>query len=280
MRAERSQSTKENGDLTVEFGQSYMPVVSWRLVDYHVHSTQSVDGRSSVDEMCSRAIELKLDEIGFCEHVDFEPDDPGFGFFDYRRYSEAIDLARSKYADKLTIRKGVEIDYSREYEYQIRTWLEDKDFDFLVGSIHYVDHIALDLRRELDMPPHAAARKYYAKVRQAVDTRLFNVIGHFDFIRSYISGGSDLASMASDIIDMAFERMISNSVHLEINSRRKLDRDPFPSRRLILRYLDKGGELFSFGSDAHSARSLGTGITQSMDLLRSLRPKAVHSLFD
>jgi histidinol-phosphatase (PHP family) len=257
-----------------------MPVVSWRLVDYHVHSTQSVDGRSSVDEICSRAVELKLEEIGFCEHVDFEPDDPGFGFFDYRRYSEAIDRAGARYADRLTIRKGAEIDYSLESENQIRTWLEDKDFDFLVGSIHYVDHIALDLGKEIDIPPRAVVSKYYTKVRQAAESRLFNVIGHFDFIRSYIPSGYDLASIASDIIDRAFERMVSNGVHLEINSRRKLDRDPFPSRRLILQYLDKGGELFSFGSDAHSTRSLGVGIRQSMDLLRSLRPKAVHLPFE
>jgi len=250
------------------------------LVDYHVHSTHSVDGRSSIDEMCRRAVELRLAEIGFCEHVDFEPDDPGFGFFSYERYSEAIDLARSKYADELTIRKGVEIDYSHTYENQIRTWLEDLEFDYRVGSVHYIDHIALELHRKPTMPPETAVTKYYMKIKHAAESRLFNVIGHFDFIRSYTSLESNKASTASDSIDAALERIVANKMHLEINSRRRADREPFPSRRLIQRYLDKGGELFSFGSDAHSAQLVGAGIVQSMDLLHSLQPKAIHILFE
>ena len=257
-----------------------MSDLSRRLVDYHVHSTQSIDGRSSVDEMCRRAVELNVMEIGFCEHVDFEPTDAGFGFFNYKRYSEAIDQARSKFANELTIRKGVEVDYSEEYEIHIREWIEDKDFDFLVGSVHYIDHVAFDLQRKLTMPPEVAVRKYYEKIRQAAESRLFSVIGHFDVIRSYIPPGCDPASTASDIIDIALERMIANRVHLEINSRRRENQEPFPSRNLILRYLDKGGELFSLGSDAHSAERLGIGITQAMDLLRNLKSKAVHLIFE
>jgi len=257
-----------------------MAEVSRGLVDYHIHSTHSVDGRSSIDEMCRRAVELRIVEIGFCEHVDFEPGDPGFGFFSYERYSESIDLARSKYADELTIRKGVEIDYSRTYENQIRAWLEDLDFDYRVGSVHYIDHTALELRTKLTMPLETAVTKYYMKIRHAAESRLFNVIGHFDFIRSFTPSRSNEASAVSDIIDGALERTVANRVHLEINSRRRADREPFPSRRLIQRYLDKGGELFSFGSDAHSAQLVGAGIAQAMDLLRSLEPKAIHTPFE
>jgi histidinol-phosphatase (PHP family) len=60
------------------------------LVDYHVHSTFSCDGRSSINDLCEKAIELKFREIGFSEHVDFDPSDEGFGFFDYENYQSAI----------------------------------------------------------------------------------------------------------------------------------------------------------------------------------------------
>jgi histidinol-phosphatase (PHP family) len=230
--------------------------------------------------MCRRAVQIGLAEIGFCEHVEFEPTDPALGFLDYERYSETLDHARSQYAAELAIRKGVEIDYGPAHEAQIREWLDGKDFDFLVGSVHYVDHIAFDIRGRLRMPPEMAIQKYYTKVREAVESRLFDVIAHFDFIRSYISADGDHTLSASDIIDGIFERMIANRIHLEINSRRRADREPFPSKRLISQYVDKGGGLFSFGSDAHSVERLGTGIAQAMDLLRSLRPKAVHVLFE
>ena len=256
-----------------------MSTVSGRFVDYHVHSTQSVDGRSSVDDMCRQASKLGLSEIGFCEHVDFEPDDPGFGFFDYERYSKAIDIARSKYSERLLIRKGVEIDYSPAYETQIREWIRDRSFDFSVGSVHYIGHTAFDLRMELPISPEYVVSEYYTKIRQAVESRLFSVIGHFDLVRSYVPPESNQTSTASDLIDAALERIVAGKVHLEINSRRRSNQEPFPSRRLIQQYLDKGGERFSFGSDAHSTHQLGIGVAEAMNLLKSLRPKAIYVLF-
>lgn len=251
-----------------------------RQVDYHVHSFHSIDGRSSIDEMCSRAIEVGLSEIGFCEHMEFEPEDSGLGFLNYDRYSEDLEQARSKFENRLTIRKGVEIDYSRPHEHQIKEWLTGKEFDFLAGSVHYVDHIAFDLNRDLKMEAEEVIQKYYNKVRQAAESRLFDVIAHFDFIRDYVSSNHDPLSIASDEIDSAFEQMITNRTYLEINSRRRADREPSPTRRLILRYLDKGGECFSFGSDAHSAQKVGTGISQAVELLRSLSPRKIHILFE
>ena len=69
----------------------------WRLrmrfVDYHVHSNHSCDGKSSIPEMCQKAVELRIEEIGFSEHMDFEPKDWGYGFFNYERYSSEIEAA-------------------------------------------------------------------------------------------------------------------------------------------------------------------------------------------
>lgn len=256
-----------------------MSAVSRGFVDYHVHSTQSVDGRSSVDDMCRQAMKLGLSEIGFCEHVDFEPDDPGFGYFNYERYTKVIDTARSEYSERLLIRKGVEVDYSPEYENQIREWVKDKSFDFLVGSVHYIGHIAFDLRMELPINPEDVVKEYYAKIKRAVESRLFNVIGHLDFVRAYVPSESSQTSTASDLIDSVLEGIVTERMYLEINSRRRNNREPFPSRRLIQRYLDKGGERFSFGSDAHSTRQLGIGIAEAVGLLKSLRPDALQVLF-
>lgn len=256
-----------------------MPNATGRLADYHVHSNHSIDGESSIDEICNRAIELRMAEIGFCEHVEMDPDDPWYSFLDYDRYSEALDIARSQYEGELIIRKGVEIGYNRTYERQISEWLEGKHFDFLVGSVHTVDHNPFDLDGKLGMPPDTAVQRYYVHVKDAVESKLFDVIGHFDLIRDYLPPQIDPVSPVSDIIDTIFERMIANQTHLEINSRRKTDREPFPFRRLIQRYLNKGGERFSFGSDAHSAEHVAIGISQATDLLHSLGPKTIHALF-
>ncbi len=250
-----------------------------RLVDYHVHSRYSIDGRSSVDEMCRQAIKLELAEIGFCEHVDFQSQDPGVGFLDYEKYSEGLDRVRSQYGGKLTIRKGAELDFSPVYSRQIRQWLDGKVFDFLMGSVHYVDDIAVDLGNSLKMHPEVAIRKYYLWVSEAAGSRLFNVIGHFDLIRREVPSGQDPIAPAQDVIDSMFSQMVSDGVYLEINSRRRTDQEPFPCRKLIQQYLKCGGERFSFGSDAHSSQHIGAGVVQAVNLVRSLRPNAIRVLF-
>lgn len=250
-----------------------------RLVDYHVHSRYSIDGRSSVDEMCRQAIRLGLAEIGFCEHVDFQPQDHGVDFLDYEKYSEGLDRARSQYGSKLTIRKGAELDFSPMYLRQIREWLDGKTFDFLMGSVHYVDDIAVDLGNGLKMHPEIAIRKYYLWVSEAAKSRLFNVIGHLDLIRREVPSNQDPIAPALDVIDSMFTQMVRDGVYLEINSRRRTDQEPFPCRRLIQEYLKCGGELFSFGSDAHSSQHIAAGVPQAMNLLRSLEPKTVRVLF-
>lgn len=254
-------------------------IVSGRLVDYHVHSKYSVDGQSSIDDLCRRAVKLGLAEVGFCEHAEFEPEDSGFGFFDYHGYSEALDQARLQYDKKLRIRKGVEVDYNHEYEAQIREFLRGKDLDFVMAGVHYIDHIAFDLNMNVAMPPEVAIQKYYTKILQAIESGLFNVVAHFDLIRDYVPLHPDSVLPAVEIIDTAFEQMVAKRIYLEINSRRKIDRDPYPSGAVILRYLAKGGELFSFGSDAHSTLQLGVGITEAMDLLHNLEPKSARIMF-
>jgi len=255
-----------------------MPSGLERSVDYHVHSLHSFDGQSSVDEMCSQASQMGLAEIGFCEHVDFTPN--GLGLVDYDRYSEDIDRARSRYGSKLIIRKGIELDYNCTYHSQIDAWLDGKKFDYLVGSNHYADHFMFESGQSLGISPDAMIRNYYTRVRDAVESRLFDVIAHLDIVRNFVPTHQDPISPAVDIVDLTLEKMVANGVHLEINSWRRTDQEPFPCSELIQRYLGRGGTLFSFGSDAHSPQKLAVGIMQARDLLLSLKPRNVHILFE
>jgi histidinol-phosphatase (PHP family) len=61
-----------------------------KFVDYHVHSSFSCDGESTIFEMCEKAVEVGLVEIGFSDHMDFDPKDWGYKFFDYNSYSSEI----------------------------------------------------------------------------------------------------------------------------------------------------------------------------------------------
>jgi histidinol-phosphatase (PHP family) len=191
-----------------------------------------------------------------------------------------IEQARREYDGRLRIRKGVEVGYCPKYEAESRKWLERKDFDYVIGAIHYIDDIAFDLRRDLGIPPNVAIKKYFAEIRQAAESGLFDVIAHFDLIRDYLSADHYQLAQATELIDAAFELMVSENVCLEINSRRSVEGETYPSRELISRYVEKGGRLFSIGSDAHSVSEFGVGVVEAMKVLNNLKSGTSHVLFE
>lgn len=58
--------------------------------DYHIHSTFSPDGKSSMEEMILRAIDLNLKEICFTDHVDYDIKYMDHFVVDYEEYFKSL----------------------------------------------------------------------------------------------------------------------------------------------------------------------------------------------
>ena len=78
-----------------------------KFVDYHIHSTFSHDGHSSLFQMCQKAVDLGIEEIGFSEHMDFEPEDWAYGYFNYKQYTHQIEQAQTVFNNQIVIQKGI-----------------------------------------------------------------------------------------------------------------------------------------------------------------------------
>ena len=98
------------------------------LVDLHVHSDCSDDGVSSITEYARRAVEMGLAEVGFCEHVDLDPRDCGYGYLEPGRYDQEIAAARA-HVSNVRLRQGIEIAYQASREDEVRAWLEGHEWD-------------------------------------------------------------------------------------------------------------------------------------------------------
>ena len=57
-----------------------------KVVDYHVHSNNSFDGKNSIEEMCKKAIEINLSEICFTEHFSVDHRDLSNHDLKYEKY--------------------------------------------------------------------------------------------------------------------------------------------------------------------------------------------------
>ena len=65
--------------------------------DYHIHSNFSPDGKSSMEEMILRAIDLNLKEICFTDHVDYDIKYMDHFVVDYDKYFESLNYYIEKY---------------------------------------------------------------------------------------------------------------------------------------------------------------------------------------
>ena len=266
------------------------------LVDYHLHSTCSVDGFSSIADYCQRASELGFVEIGFCEHADFDPRDWGYDYFDYPAFRRQIETQRERFGRSLSVRAAVEVTYQASKEQEIALFLADKRLDYVIGSVHLVEDAASltadwAMISEAEGCKHyfeqrtvqAAYRPYFAELRRAAASGLFDVIGHFDLVKRYgvsYYGPFDPAAFAYGIHDI-LKLMVDKGVGLEINTSglRQPPRETFPGLAVLKRYRQLGGEILTVGSDAHSAADLGRGIAQAVALARQAGFRAV-ALFD
>ena len=244
------------------------------LRDYHVHSLHSIDSQSTISAICQKAIELETKEIGFADHVDFDPNDSGYNFFDYNAYTQAINNARSIYDNKLIIRKGIEVDYQYCFENKLKKWAQDKEFDFIIGSVHYINHehiYQLPKKRSIE----TVIQNYVNEVLYSIRSRLFDIIGHFalDYILYLGEKKRDESNFISQAHNV-FQEMIANNMYLEINTKylRSVYKETLPSSWLIKFHAENGGQLISVGSDAHLVEEVGLEIRNVLDYLVSFNP--------
>lgn len=235
-------------------------------IDYQVHSVRSHDGRASILEQCERGLEIGLDEIGFSEHKDFDPADPVVDYFDYDAYMREIDEARRRFGDRLKIRAGVEIDYQVWFEDEIGSYLDRRPFDFVIGSVHYVD-------REMIMTPEynrtrdvqRAYRDYFAAVRDSVQSGLIDILGHLEYAnrRGIAAWGAYDPEPYRAELEALFDATIARRVALEINTAGLHQNIGFtyPCEKTAAIYTARGGSLLSIGSDAHHPDQLGYAYT-------------------
>lgn len=242
--------------------------------DYHMHTCFSSDSKAEPAAMCQRAIELGLREIAITDHVDHEPSDPNYGFFRYEDYRAALERCRDRFADRLTVRIGIELDFSTPTRDAALRFLEGKAFDFVIGSVHY-------LGRDPVFAPYFAGRttraiyeSYFREIRALVEADCCSVVGHLDLPKRYAPPTHrdydplDFWEQLGEIFDL----MVARGMGPEINTsnRRKAGGESMPTLPVIVEYVRRGGRVVTVGSDAHRPEHLATGFDDVYAGLRDL----------
>lgn len=251
-----------------------------RKMDYHLHTLHSMDGRQSMDELCQTMIERGVQEICLTEHI--EPGHPEEGadippIWDL--WLEDIRQARIKYP-MLTIRAGVEIGDNPGYEQQIEDMLADLHLDFRLLSLHLVNGRDCYWPGYFDDRTRDEAYREYAEAKAASVMRWtdFDSVSHIGYVAKFAPYQGDIRPLryedAPDAFDALLRYVIEHDKCIEVNtSGYGTTGDTLPHTSIIRRYIELGGEQFTFGSDSHDTARDYADIERAKDAVRALGGK-------
>jgi histidinol-phosphatase (PHP family) len=244
------------------------------LLDCHLHTAGfSCDSEETLQAYVDRARELGLRAICTAEHVDFSPDDYGYGYYDYGRHRAQRARVRAQPFDSLTVLIGAEVEYQQHFEPQVRGFVHAAEYDYVIGSVHFAQGQSVFEEAFYDAPEQERYQAYFYQVLHAAQSGLFDVIGHLDIVKRYgvrHYGPFDPARYA-DILDAILRACVRTGTGIEINTSgcRGPPQEPFPTLPVVRRYRELGGEVLTVGSDAHAADDLARHIPDAIALARA-----------
>ena len=249
-----------------------------RRMDYHLHTTHSMDGRQSMDALCATMVERGVQEICLTEHI--EPGHPGAGVDVppvWNVWFDEIDQMRRKYPN-LVIRAGIEIGDNPVCRKETIALLDTLPLDFRLLSLHLINGVdCYDKEKYFSGKTRRQAYREYveAKVESITSWEDFDSVAHIGYVAKYsaYTGAEQPLRYedAPDAFDTLLRDIIEKGKCLEINtSSYAMMGDALPHSTIVRRYIELGGELFTFGSDSHDTARNYADIERAKDAVRAM----------
>lgn len=221
-------------------------------IDLHNHTVRCNHATGSEEEYIQAAINAGTVVYGFSDHAPMDFDEKYRMSFDQmREYEERVRQLQAIYADKIELLLGYEVDYLPGH---MDNRVLDADVDYLIGSVHFLDKWGFDnpefIKEYEEKNIDDIWEKYFKTVKEMVETKLFDIVGHIDLIKVFkFMPTKDIMEFATPVL----EAIKKADMSIEINTAgyRKPCSEPYPSKEI----LQKAYEFeipITFGSDAHA----------------------------
>lgn len=167
---------------------------------------------------------------------------------------------------------GLEADYHPGTEYFVKRLLSGYEYDYIIGSVHYLGAWPFDNPRyagefaERDL--REVYRAYFKLVAEAARTGLFHAIGHLDLPK--VMGFRPPEGYA-DLAEEALQVIAAEGLALDVNTAgwRKKAAEIYPSPELLARAQALKIPVV-LGSDAHRPEDVAHRFADAIGILRSL----------
>jgi histidinol-phosphatase (PHP family) len=260
------------------------------LTDYHLHLRP--DGRdaeasayltqANVERYREVAEERGIAELGVSEHI--------------YRFAQALSIWRHPFweiyahddldeycafvREQTDLRLGIEADFVPGAEDRTANLLEGRDFDYVVGSVHFLREGAVDMDDYSVWDSGGSAeevwRRYFETVAEAARSGLFDIAAHPDLVKYW--SPADAANPAQQrrmpqgdlrrYYEPAVEAIAEAGIAVEVSTAglRKPAGEIYPSRAFLEMCVDAGVAV-ALSSDAHRPQDVGADYERALELL-------------
>jgi histidinol-phosphatase (PHP family) len=254
------------------------------LTDYHLHlrpdGTEQLAGDAFTEANVARYVDAAtaagIEELGVSEHV--------------YRFLQALDVWRHPYwveqaTDDLDaycefvrttpLRLGVECDWVPGTEERIEELLSSRDFDYVVGSVHFIGEgeNAVDDQDwdawQTSADPEEVWRRYFAYLAEAARSGLYDILAHPDLVKVWGKGKPFPEGDLARFYEPAIEAIAESGIAVEISTAglRKPVGEIYPAPRFAELCVEAGA-AFALSSDAHLPEHVGFEYPAAVEAMR------------
>ena len=255
------------------------------LTDYHVHLRPD-DGDATPERFFTPANASRyreaaaargIEALGVSEHVHRFRQALDVWTHPFWRESAVDDLdAYAAFVREQTdLRLGIEADWLPGREDRMRELLGAHEWDYVIGSIHFLSDGAVDMEGEHDVwrsgDPDEVWARYFDELGAAARSGLFDILAHPDLVKVW---GDRRPAPAGDLrrfYDRAMEGIAGSDVAIEVSTAglRKPVEEIYPAPELLAMCLEAGRPVV-LSSDAHVPEHFGDRYGDAVAMLRSL----------
>jgi len=239
-------------------------------IDYHMHTTLS-DGHNTHEEMVLTAIEKGFDEIGFSDHFCIkQPCKWAVGAESIGMLEAKVREMKEKYGHQINILFGIEVDYFNNRQEEIRETLQKFNFDYVIGSVHFLDdwNYDTDKSRYEEFSNDFLYEWYFRELQKAAKSGLFDIMAHPDLIKKFRIWPE---TSKEQLFKKTAGIFADSGVAFEINTSGK-DRpcgEFFPGNELLKAFYNAGVPA-TLGSDSHLKEQIGRHFDEAKTILKEI----------
>jgi histidinol-phosphatase (PHP family) len=237
------------------------------IVDYHMHLRDPEERIEhtlpAVERFVETAAARGVDEIGFTEHVYYFRQTLPLWTLEYQTERCVYDL--EPYVDALIeakrqgmpVKLGLEVDYVGDRQDELAAILEPYPWDFLLGSVHWADGLAIDQEPGLweVASVEEVWRRYFAALVELAGSGHVDVLAHPDLAKIF--------GRRPDRIE--YPAVSGVALEISTNGLYKPVGELYPD----IGFLESTRLPITLASDAHVPQNVGRDLDRAVELARA-----------